>query len=31
MEIESLKDISGPSDAENMKGSEGHAPETTQG
>ncbi|KAL5177873.1 putative receptor-like protein kinase [Glycine soja] len=31
MEIESLKDISGPSDAEKLKGSEGHAPETTQG
>ncbi|KAG5017449.1 hypothetical protein JHK82_023065 [Glycine max] len=29
MEIESLKDISGPSDAEKLKG--GHAPETTQG
>jgi len=31
MEIESLKDISGPSDAEKLKGSEGHEPETTQG
>jgi len=31
MEIESLKDISGPSDAEKVKGSEGQAPEITQG
>ncbi|KAJ1383134.1 Serine-threonine/tyrosine-protein kinase, catalytic domain [Sesbania bispinosa] len=33
MEIESLKDISGPSDAEKVKGSEGHVPDdtTTQG
>ncbi|TKY46785.1 receptor protein kinase [Spatholobus suberectus] len=31
MEIESLKDISGPSDAEKVKGFEGYAPETTQG
>ncbi|RDX83474.1 putative receptor-like protein kinase, partial [Mucuna pruriens] len=31
MEIESLKDISGPSDADKVKGSESHAPETTQG
>lgn len=31
MEIESLKDISGPSDAEKVKGSEGYAPETTKG
>jgi len=31
MEIESLKDISGPSGAEKVKGSESHAPETTQG
>ncbi|KAL2322530.1 hypothetical protein Fmac_026909 [Flemingia macrophylla] len=31
MDIESLKDISGPSDAEKVKCSEGNAPEATQG
>ncbi|KAK7316704.1 hypothetical protein RJT34_00362 [Clitoria ternatea] len=31
MEIESLKDVTGPSDAEKVKGSEGDASETTQG
>lgn len=31
MEIEALKDISGPSDTEKVKGSESYEPETTQG